>query len=317
MQKTCLVQCGDQRLLCVLVFGPQFIYMWDMSRSYRPGPKIHLVCFPQTLNTMKFHQFPSNSLYFPMFPLLSLTPFFSTPYNVHLFLLLQSLLSRGVIITSPLDTFPYLYEFPRILTTLEAFLGTFPNVNQCLAANSPKSFDSVQFRPQFGYPLMTFPLAGLSVLGPTWLEHNSISPRTLGHFISELILSPQCLTLSIRANPTVMGLGHMGPSLRQALVTWAIPSSRAQAPTYSFWKLQYVRKIRPAYACKKLRVQADSYVRIVRVFFGLIFQKLIYLLIKSCIFHFNTSQVKLTSNWTLNQPWVLKFSIITEQGPES
>ena len=125
MQKTCLVQCGDQRLLCVLVFGPQFIYMWDMSRSYRPGPKIHLVCFPQTLNTMKFHQFPSNSLYFPMFPLLSLTPFFSTPYNVHLFLLLQSLLSRGVIITSPLDTFPYLSEFPRILTTLEASLGTF------------------------------------------------------------------------------------------------------------------------------------------------------------------------------------------------
>ena len=37
-----------------------------------------------------------------------------------------------------------------------------------------------------------------------------------------------------------------------------------------------------------------------RVSFGLIFQRLIYLLIKIYIFHFNTSQVNLTSD-TLNQ----------------
>ena len=35
---------------------------------------------------------------------------------------------------------------------------------------------------------------------------------------------------------------------------------------------------------------------------GLLFQKYIYLLIKSYIFHFNISQVNLTSDWTPNQP---------------
>ena len=65
-----------------------------------------------------------------------------------------------------------------------------------------------------------------------------------------------------------------------------------------------MRKIRPAYACRKLHVQVDSCMRIVRVSFGRIFQKKIYLLIKSYIFHFNTSKVNLT--------WVLEFSIIGE-----
>jgi len=50
---------------------------------------------------------------------------------------------------------------------------------------------------------------------------------------------------------------------------------------------------------------------------ALFFQKYIYLLIKSYIFHFNISQVNLTSDWTLNQPWVLEFNIIGERGPES
>ena len=55
-----------------------------------------------------------------------------------------------------------------------------------------------------------------------------------------------------------------------------------------------MRKIRPAYACRKLYAQANSCMRIVRDSFGLIFQKMIYLLIKSYIFHFNISQVNLT-----------------------
>ena len=65
-----------------------------------------------------------------------------------------------------------------------------------------------------------------------------------------------------------------------------------------------------------MRAQANSYVHRARVSFGLIFQNLIYLLIKSYIFHFNTSQVNLISDWALNQPWVFEFSIIGEQEPE-
>ena len=73
-------------------------------------------------------------------------------------------------------------------------------------------------------------------------------------------------------------------------------------PCLGFWKSLYVHKITPTYVCRKPRTQADSCVRIARVSFGLIFQYLIYLLIQSYIFHFNTSQDKLTSNWALNQP---------------
>ena len=71
------------------------------------------------------------------------------------------------------------------------------------------------------------------------------------------------------------------------------------------------------YVCRKLCVQVDSCMRIARVSFGLIFQKLIYLFTKSYIFHFNTSQVNLTSDWALNQSWVLEISIIGERRPKS
>ena len=37
------------------------------------------------------------------------------------------------------------------------------------------------------------------------------------------------------------------------------------------------------------------------------FSKKIYVLIKSYIIHFNISQVNLTSDWALNQPWILEF----------
>ena len=58
------------------------------------------------------------------------------------------------------------------------------------------------------------------------------------------------------------------------------------------------------YACARscLRAQADSCIHIARVSLALFFQKQIYLLIKSYIFHFNISQINLTSNWALNQP---------------
>ena len=88
-------------------------------------------------------------------------------------------------------------------------------------------------------------------------------------------------------------------------------------PCFGFWKSLCMHKIEPASACRKLHVQVVSCVFIARVSFGLVFQKLIYFLIKSYIFHFNTSQVNLISNWALNQPWVLEFSIIGEWGLES
>ena len=56
-----------------------------------------------------------------------------------------------------------------------------------------------------------------------------------------------------------------------------------------------------------LHAQADSCVRMPRVSLALFFQRQIYLLIKSYIFHFSISQVNLTSNWTLNQPCALEF----------
>jgi len=70
-------------------------------------------------------------------------------------------------------------------------------------------------------------------------------------------------------------------------------------------------------ACRKLRVQVDSCVHIVRVSLASLFQKKIYLLIKSYVFHFNISQVNIASDWALNQPWVLEFSIIGEWGLNS
>ena len=60
-------------------------------------------------------------------------------------------------------------------------------------------------------------------------------------------------------------------------------------PSLGFWKSLCVHKIKLAYACKKQCTQADSCVRITRVSFGLIFQILIYLFIKSYISHFNPS----------------------------
>ena len=70
-------------------------------------------------------------------------------------------------------------------------------------------------------------------------------------------------------------------------------------------------------ACRKLCEQVDSCMHIARVSLASLFQKKIYLLIKSYIFHFNISQVNVTFDWVLNQPWVLEFNFIGERGPES
>ena len=51
-----------------------------------------------------------------------------------------------------------------------------------------------------------------------------------------------------------------------------------------------------------LHAQDDSCMRMSRASLALIFQKYIYVVIKSYIFHFNISQVNLISDWALNQP---------------
>ena len=47
-----IYDCGGQKLCYQFVFGPQLIYMWDMSQSYILGPEPHLVCLPPTLNAI-------------------------------------------------------------------------------------------------------------------------------------------------------------------------------------------------------------------------------------------------------------------------
>ena len=56
-----------------------------------------------------------------------------------------------------------------------------------------------------------------------------------------------------------------------------------------------------------MRAHANSCVHRSKASLALLFQKQIYLLIKSYIFHFNISQVNLTSDWALNQSQVLEF----------
>ena len=68
---------------------------------------------------------------------------------------------------------------------------------------------------------------------------------------------------------------------------------------------------------QKAACEGNSCVCTTRASLALLFQKQIYSLIKSYSFHFNIFQVNLTSDWTLNQHWVLEFNIIREQGPES
>ena len=51
--------------------------------------------------------------------------------------------------------------------------------------------------------------------------------------------------------------------------------------------------------------------------FGLFFQKYIFLHLKGYIFHFNTPQVNLISDWALNWPWALGFKHHWGREPES
>ena len=91
--------------------------------------------------SLRFLLGPCISLFLPLI--------FPTPLLVHLLLLLQSLLSGGAIITSPLDTLSEIYLNPQESSRLQrTFLELVPDVNQCSAANSPKLFNNVRFQPQ-------------------------------------------------------------------------------------------------------------------------------------------------------------------------
>ena len=207
--------------LQAVVFRPQFICTWDISQSYGFGPQASLGFSQLDLTTSVPLIFPLSLLSYVSrcLPLQKI----SNPFLFTLFHFLQSLISGMIIIFLSLHTYSHVCQNPKRSSQLQKVpLEFVPDAKQQSAANSPKLFDSVQFHPQFGYPFSAFPLAGLLVLGPTWPKHNSIS---------ELIPSPSCLTLAIRANPTVIDLGRIGTSLCQALVTWAIPGLGAQAPT--------------------------------------------------------------------------------------
>ena len=63
----------------------------------------------------------------------------------------------------------------------------------------------------------------------------------------------------------------------------------------------------PTYACFGPRTQATVHVRGPRATLVFYFQKWIFAYLKGYIFHFNTSQVNLISDWALNWPWALDF----------
>ena len=85
-----------------------------------------------------------------------------------------------------------------------------------------------------------------------------------------------------------------------------LSSSSSSSSSYSFFKKNVFETLRVR-ARSGLRAQADSCVHMPRASLALFFQKYIYLLIKSYIFHLKIFQVNLTSNWFLNQPWVIEF----------
>ena len=63
-----------------------------------------------------------------------------------------------------------------------------------------------------------------------------------------------------------------------------------------------------AYACIGSRTQVATYVRKLKATLVILFPKIKFLLIlKDYIFHFNTPQVNLISDWALNWFWALEF----------
>ena len=61
------------------------------------------------------------------------------------------------------------------------------------------------------------------------------------------------------------------------------------------------------YACFGPRTQATAHVRKSRAILVFYFQKQIFANLKGYIFHFNTPQVNLISNWAINCYWALEF----------
>ena len=120
----------------VIMFRPQFIYMWVMSRSHRLGPKLSLVCLLQALirePPSGFPQLPYVSLCFSLY--LSL-PNFSNPLLFTLFHLLQSLVSGVIIIIFPLHAYSHVHQNPKGSSQLQRILlELIPDAKQCSAMN--------------------------------------------------------------------------------------------------------------------------------------------------------------------------------------
>ena len=82
-----------------------------------------------------------------------------------------------------------------------------------------------------------------------------------------------------------------------------IPNLSLQCKKFVFlclWNPSCERRLMPANASLCLHMQIMG-------FLWLLSSKNIFLLIKSYIFYFNTSQVNLTSDWSLNKSWALEF----------
>ena len=83
---------------------------------------------------------------------------------------------------------------------------------------------------------------------------------------------------------------------------------------YYYFLLLYIFETLAMYAGVCLRVHTLAHVRGLKATLVIYFQKQIFAHLKGYIFHFNTPQVNLISDWVLNWPWALKFRHHWETG---
>ena len=121
------------------MFGPQFIYMWVMSQSYKLGLKLSLVCLLQALIREPPSSFPQLLYVSLCFSLCLSLPNFSNLLLFTLFHLLQSFVSQVIIIIFPIHTYSYIHQNPKGSSQLQRILlELVPDAKQCSTTNFPK-----------------------------------------------------------------------------------------------------------------------------------------------------------------------------------
>ena len=76
-------------------------------------------------------------------------------------------------------------------------------------------------------------------------------------------------------------------------------------PFLCLWNPNCICKSVPVYACFRPCMQAAAHIRGPKATLVILFPIFVHL--KGYIFHFNTLQVNLISDWALNWPWALEF----------